>query len=217
MACIGSPFGNDDSLSVGVVSATKRAPDSLLTSDYSLVDAIQTDAPINHGNSGGPLFNAQGEVIGITAKIRSDTGNAEGVGFAVPINSAKRSMSELIADGKVSYGYVGISTVDLTPTLARHYRIPVKYGAVVANVRDGSPAEKAGLQAGETDTFDDVDFRRAATSSSQSPAARCCSKEDVVRTVTESLHPGDVARLTIVRGGKRIVVPVKLGSRPNNP
>ena len=88
MAAIGSPFGNENSLSVGVVSATKRSIGSL-TSSYNLVDAIQTDAPINHGNSGGPLFDARGRVIGINAQIRSDSGNAEGVGFAVPINSAQ--------------------------------------------------------------------------------------------------------------------------------
>ena len=99
VAAIGSPFGNESSLAVGVVSATQRSIDSL-TSRYSLVDAIQTDAPINHGNSGGPLFDARGRVIGITAQIRSDTGNAEGVGFAVPINSARRSMGQLIARGE---------------------------------------------------------------------------------------------------------------------
>ena len=103
VAAIGSPFGNVNSLSVGVVSATERSIDSL-TSRYSLVDAIQTDAPINHGNSGGPLFDAGGRVIGINAQIRSDSGSAEGVGFSVPIDSARRSMTQLIATGRVSYG-----------------------------------------------------------------------------------------------------------------
>jgi 2-alkenal reductase len=88
VAAIGSPFGNENSLAVGVVSATQRSIESL-TSQYNLVDAIQVDAPINHGNSGGPLFDAQGRVIGINAQIRSDSGNAEGVGFAVPINAAR--------------------------------------------------------------------------------------------------------------------------------
>ena len=92
VAAIGSPFGNENSLAVGVVSATQRSIESL-TSRYNLVDAIQVDAPINHGNSGGPLFDAAGRVIGINAQIRSDSGNAEGVGFAVPINAARRSMA----------------------------------------------------------------------------------------------------------------------------
>ena len=120
VAAIGSPFGNENSLGVGVVSAIRRSIDSL-TSRYSLVDAIQTDAPINHGNSGGPLFDARGRVIGINAQIRSDSGNAEGVGFAVPINSARRSMQQLIASGSISYPFVGIATTDLTPALARHF------------------------------------------------------------------------------------------------
>jgi S1-C subfamily serine protease len=94
VAAIGSPFGQQSSLAVGVVSATERAVDSL-TSAYSVIDVIQTDAPINPGNSGGPLFNARGEVIGINAQIRSDSGNAEGVGFAIPINSARRSLDQL--------------------------------------------------------------------------------------------------------------------------
>ena len=91
VAAIGSPFGQESSLAVGVVSATERSIDSL-TSAYDVSDAIQIDAPINHGNSGGPLLDARGRVIGITAQIRSDSGNAEGVGFAIPINSARRSM-----------------------------------------------------------------------------------------------------------------------------
>src|SRR5207249_3698048 len=111
-------FGNEDSLAVGVVSAIHRSIDSL-TSKYNLVDAIQTDAPINHGNSGGPLFDARGRVIGINAQIRSNSGTAEGVGFAVPINSAKRSMEQLIQHGSVSYAYIGVVTTDLPPALAK--------------------------------------------------------------------------------------------------
>src|SRR5262249_5249208 len=117
VAVIGSPFGNENSLSVGVVSATHRSI-AALTSSYRLADAIQTDAPINHGNSGGPLFDSRGLVIGINSQIRSDTGTADGVGFAVPIDSAKRSLRQLVATGKVAYAYVGIRTEDLTPSIA---------------------------------------------------------------------------------------------------
>src|SRR5947208_2807688 len=138
VAAIGSPFGNENSLAVGVVSAVRRSIDSL-TSNYDLVDAIQVDAPINHGNSGGPLFDARGRVIGITAQIRSDTGNAEGVGFAVPIDSARRSLQELVAKGTVAYAYVGITTEDLTPTLARHLGYRAAHGALVDSVLADSP------------------------------------------------------------------------------
>src|SRR5439155_12308454 len=140
---IGSPFGNADSLATGVVSAVHRSIDSL-TSSFSVPDAIQVDAPINHGNSGGPLFDAQGRVIGINAQIRSDTGTAEGVGFAVPINAARRSMEQLLATGKVAYAYVGITTEDLTPGIARRFGYPVRYGAVITSVRPDSPGDRAG-------------------------------------------------------------------------
>jgi len=121
VAAIGSPFGNTSSLAVGVVSATGRSIDSL-TSIYNVVDAIQTDAPINRGNSGGPLFDSKGRVIGINAQIRSSTGNNEGVGFAIPINSARRSLEQLVEKGEVRYAYVGVHTTDLTPSLARRWK-----------------------------------------------------------------------------------------------
>src|SRR5436305_402566 len=120
LPAIGAPFGNADSLATGVVSALHRSIQSL-TSSFSVPDAIQTDAPINHGNSGGPLFDARGLVIGINAQIRSDSGNAEGVGFAVPINSAKRSMEQLIGHGSVSDAYIGVVTTGLTPAFPKHF------------------------------------------------------------------------------------------------
>ena len=143
VAAIGSPFGNENSLAVGVVSAVHRSIESL-TSTYNLVDAIQTDAPINHGNSGGPLFDARGRVIGINAQIRSASGQAEGVGFAVPINSAKRSMQQLIANGSVAYAFVGVETTDLTPALARRFGYAVQRGAVVTNIVRRQPGRAGG-------------------------------------------------------------------------
>ena len=147
VAAIGSPFGNQTSLAVGVVSATGRSIDSL-TSRYSVADAIQIDAPINRGNSGGPLFDARGRVIGINAQIRSSSGTAEGVGFAIPINVARRALSQLEQTGKVSYAYLGITTQDVTPGMAKRFGIQSKRGAIVASVVPGAPAEKAGIQGG---------------------------------------------------------------------
>jgi len=212
VAAIGSPFGNENSLAVGVVSAVHRSVDSL-TSSFNLVDAIQTDAPINHGNSGGPLFDARGRVIGINAQINSTSGEAEGVGFAVPINSAKRSMQQLIANGSVSYAYVGVETTDLTPALARRFGYGVQRGAVVTDVLDGSPAAKSGLRPGrKTASAFGVDFPRSGDVIVSINGRRVTGSEDIARIVT-SLRPGQVARFTVERGDARLVLPVRLGER----
>jgi 2-alkenal reductase len=214
VAAIGSPFGNENSLTAGVVSATRRSVDSL-TSDFNLVDAIQTDAPINHGNSGGPLFDARGRVIGINAQIRSTSGNGEGVGFAVPINSAKRSMEQLIAGGSVSYAFVGVETEDLTPTLAKRFHYPVDHGAVVTRVVKGSPAEKAGLHGGtDSENVLGIEFVRGGDLVVAINGHPVTSSEDIVRIVTSTLLPGQVARFTVRRGNSTAQVPVRLGQRP---
>jgi S1-C subfamily serine protease len=217
VAAIGSPFGNENSLAVGVVSATQRSIESL-TSQYNLVDAIQVDAPINHGNSGGPLLDAQGRVIGINAQIRSDSGNAEGVGFAVPINAARRSMEQLLATGKVSYAYVGITTEDLTPGIARRFHYPVRYGAVITSVRPDSPGAHAGLRGGsEERDFNGVAFTYGGDVLVAVDGSPVRSANDVVRAVSEQLRPGQASTFTIVRDGSRRTVRVVLGTRPRNP
>jgi S1-C subfamily serine protease len=217
VAAIGSPFGNVNSLSVGVVSATERSIDSL-TSQYSLVDAIQTDAAINHGNSGGPLFDARGRVIGINAQIRSDSGNAEGVGFAVPIDSAKRSMTQLIAAGRVSYAFVGIETEDLIPTIARQLHYPVLHGAVVTKVNAGTPGAEAGLQAGaDNRQLLGAPFVAGGDVIVSIAGHPVESAEDVVRVVTEELSPGQSVPIVFFRGARRHQVRVKLAQRPPSP
>jgi 2-alkenal reductase len=216
VAAMGSPFGNQDSLAVGVVSATGRSIEAL-TSRYLVTDAIQTDAPITHGNSGGPLFDARGRVIGISAQIRSQSGQAEGVGFAIPINAAKRSMRQLVASGRVLYAYVGVSTEDLTPSLARHLGYSVRQGAMIGRVEDGSPAANAGLRAGSGEaTFNGRSFPRGGDVIVALDDQPVDGADDVVRGIAERL-PGQVARFTILRGGKRRVVRVTLGVRPDQP
>ncbi len=217
VAAIGSPFGNEGSLTVGVVSATRRSIESL-TSRFNLVDAIQVDAPINHGNSGGPLFDATGSVIGINAQIRSTSGSSEGVGFAVPINAARRSMAQLLATGKVAYAYMGVTSEDLTPAIARRFRYPVQYGAVITSVRPGGPAAKAGLRGGDRE----VEVNGAAFTHGGDVVLAIGdrpvrSSEDLVRVVSEQLRPGQTAFLAVLRDGARRRVPVVLGSRPENP
>jgi S1-C subfamily serine protease len=214
VAAIGSPFGKETSLAVGVVSATNRSIESL-TSVYDLPGAIQTDAPINKGNSGGPLLDARGRVIGINAQIRSQSGNGEGVGFAVPINAAKRSMRQLIERGRVAYSYVGVTTEDLTPSIAREFGDPVERGAVIAHVRPDSPGARAGLRGRTAERF----FRGESVSRGgdivvaiNGIAVR--TADDLVRIIAERLRPGETAVFTVLRGGDRRDVRVVLGERP---
>ncbi len=217
VAAIGSPFGNENSLTVGVVSATQRSIESL-TSRYNLPDAIQVDAPINHGNSGGPLFNAHGQVIGINAQIRSDSGSNEGVGFAVPINAAKRSMEQLLSSGKVAYAYVGITTEDLTPGIAREFHYPVQYGAVVTSVQAGSPGARAGLRGGNEDRdYNGQTFTLGGDVIVAIDGRPVRSATDVLRVVAERLRPGQRSTFTIYRDGERRSVQVELSERPQNP
>ena len=215
VAAIGSPFGDAGSLSVGVVSAIRR-PIPSLTTRYDLVDAIQTDAPINHWNSGGPLFDARGRVIGINAQIRSSgtNGGFEGVGFAVPIDSARRSLLQLEQTGHVAYAYVGIRTEDLTPGLARAFGYAAPRGALVDSVESG-PGRTAGIRAGTRDVvYEGTDVKVGGDAIVAIAGLPVTSAADVVRIVSERLVPGEVAPFTVVRGRRRLVLEVKLAARP---
>jgi 2-alkenal reductase len=219
VAAIGSPLGNENSLAVGVVSAVHRSIPSL-TSKYQLVDAIQTDAAITHGNSGGPLLDGDGRAIGINAQIRSQsgTGNDAGVGFAVPIDSARRSMQQLLRSGRVRYAYAGLSAEDLTPSLARRLKLPVTAGALVDTVTPGGPADQAGIRGGtENISFEGNSVVRGGDVMIAINGIPVASADDLVRIVTTKLDPGTSARFTIARGGTRSVVSVRMAERPANP
>jgi S1-C subfamily serine protease len=218
VAAIGSPLGNENSLAVGVVSAVHRSIDSL-TSRYQLVDAIQTDAPITHGNSGGPLLDARGSVIGINAQIRSQSGsgNDAGVGFAVPIDSAKRSMQQLLATGRVHYAYIGVTAEDLTPSLARRLGVPARHGALVDSVAPSGPGARAGLRGGSgTFTFQGTTVVRGGDVILAIDGVPVREANDLVRAV-QRLEPGQLATLRVLRAGKRHTFAIRLMERPANP
>jgi 2-alkenal reductase len=214
VAAIGSPFGNTDSLAVGVVSSNSRSIPSL-TSSFNVVDAIQTDAPITHGNSGGPLLDSQGRVIGINAQIRSESGDSEGVGFAIPINAAKRSMKQLIEKGRVAYAYVGVTAGTLTPTLAERFDYRVDRGAVVDRIAVDSPGLRAGLRCGrDPELFRGLQFKKGADVIVAIDGRPVRSADDLVRIVSERLEPGQQSDFEIVRGRERKTVAVRLAERP---
>ena len=217
VAAIGSPFGRQNTLTVGVVSATERTLPSL-SAHYDLVGAIQTDAAINHGNSGGPLFDARGRVIGVNAQMRSNSGVSAGVGFAVPINSARRSFEQIVATGRVRYAYVGVTADDLTPALARRFDYAAPYGAVVACVKEGSPGAKAGLHDGDrSEPAEGGSFIEGADLIVAIDGEPVRSGSDLVRIISERLEPGRIATFTIFRGAERRRVRVKLAERPERP
>jgi S1-C subfamily serine protease len=213
VAAIGSPLGNVDSLAVGVVSAVHRSIAALTAANFDLTDAIQTDAPIAHGSSGGPLLDANGRVVGINAQIRSDQGGSSGIGFAVPIDSARRSLDQLLTKGKVEYAYAGVQAEDLTPSVARHLHLAVRHGALLDRVTPGGPADRAGLRGGTTqETYLGQALVAGGDVVVAIDGAPVRNADALVRIVT-TLEPGDRAGFAVVRGGRRLVVPVVLGAR----
>ncbi len=214
VAAIGSPLGNSDSLAVGVVSAVRRSIAALTAPRFQLTDAIQTDAPLAHGSSGGPLLDARGRAIGINAQIRTDQGGASGIGFAVPIDAARRSLGALLTKGHVSYAYAGVQTEDLTPALARHLGLPVSRGALVDSVSPGGPAAAAGLVGGSRqEQFEGEPVTVGGDVIVAVAGHPVADADALVRIVTNELEPGQTAVFSIVRSSGRRSVAVQLVAR----
>ncbi len=216
VAAIGSPFGEEQSLTIGVVSALNRTIQSL--TQFQIGNAVQTDAAINPGNSGGPLLDARGRVLGINSQIKSASGGGEGVGFAVPVNTVRRSLSELREDGTVSYGYLGVESQALYPQLARRLDVTDDEGAVVVDVVANSPAEEAGLDAGG-DPIEFQGFQEIPTGGDVIVGVgdRKLSATDDLADLVSAKGEGDTVALKIIRDGERRTVRVELGERPEGP
>jgi putative serine protease PepD len=185
VVAIGSPFGLSETVTSGIVSALHRSIEA--PNDFTIPDSIQTDAAINHGNSGGPLLNADGQVVGVNSQIRSQSGGNEGVGFAIPANAVRSVARQLISSGKAEHAYLGV-TLDSTSTDAR-----------VAGIRPNTPAAKAGLKTGDVVTkFDGMTVT---------------TSDELARAI--SAHkPGDTVSVTYVRDGESHTVTLTLANRP---
>jgi S1-C subfamily serine protease len=217
VAAIGSPFGEEQSLSVGIISATDRSIDSL--TQFKIDGAIQTDASINPGNSGGPLIGADGGVIGIDQQINTTSGGNEGVGFAVPINLVKRSIEDLRDDGKAEYAYIGVKSQALYPQLAEKLGIDAPTGSLISKVIPDGPADEAGLQgrAGGEDSKVEFQGREVVTGGDVITAVdgdELVAENDLSRLIAAH-QPGDKVTLSIIRDGEDMDVEVTLGTRPS--
>jgi len=211
---IGNPFGLDRSVTAGIVSAVQRrieAPNNL-----SIGHVIQTDAALNHGNSGGPLLDAQGEVIGVNAQIETggtSQGNV-GIGFAIPVNTVKDVVAQLIKHGKVEHASLGIEGKTLTPSIARLFHLPVTSGVLVATVRPGTGAAQAGLKPGTDQITVQGESWPAGGDVIVKVDDEPITTVERLIDVLASKEPGDKISVEVVRGASHKTLTVKLGRQP---
>lgn len=192
---VGSPFGLESTVTQGIISAKSRGLRNLPARQ----EFLQTDAAINPGNSGGPLVNLRGEVVGINTAIETRSGGYDGVGFAVPVSLARWVSDQLLKDGKVRRAYVGVTPQDLTAELAEALELPARRGVVVAEVRKGSPADKAGVQV--EDVIVKLNGREIAT------------RQQLI-SIAERLRIGQAVPLVVIRGGKEVQLEVTAAEFP---
>jgi len=211
---IGNPFGFQSTLTTGIVSALGR---TVQTSQTTFIDeAIQTDAAINRGNSGGPLINSHGEVIGINSAIYTPTGTTAGIGFAIPINTAKSIANDLITDGRVHRAFLGVETLPVGGWLGEALDLPIHEGLLVEVATPRGPAAVAGIRGG--DRLVQAGMRRIHIGGDVIVAIdgqKVAGQLDV-NVVLNRKRPGDTVNVTVYRGGKKMDIPVKLGERTSN-
>jgi S1-C subfamily serine protease len=211
---IGNPFGFQSTLTTGVVSALGR---TVQTSQTTFIDeAIQTDAAINRGNSGGPLINSRGEVIGINSAIYTPSGTTAGIGFAIPINTAKNIAHDLMTDGRVHTAFLGVETLPIGGYLAGALDLPVQDGLLVETVTPNGPAAKGGIRGGDRGA--QAGMRRIYIGGDIITAidSQKIANQFDVNILLNHKRPGDTVTITVYRGGKKLELPVTLAERPGN-
>ena len=216
VVAIGNPFGLDRTVTSGIVSALQR--DIQAPNGFSISHVIQTDAAINPGNSGGPLIDAEGAVIGINSQIATGGGGNGnvGIGFAIPIDTIRANLEQLEKTGEVEHAFIGISGGTVTPELAKALNLPADEGVIVQTVVKGSPADKAGLEAGDTSaTIDGEEVKLGGDIITEVDGKQLKSMDELVEVIQES-KPGDELKLTILRGDKEKTAEVTLGTQPKS-
>ncbi len=212
VAAIGSPFGEEQSLSLGIISATERSIQSL--SQFTVDNAIQTDASINPGNSGGPLLDSDGNVIGINQQIETSSGSNSGVGFAIPASAIRYSLDQLREGGEVDYAYLGVTTQAVWPQLADHLDLDIETGALISEVVPGGPADDAGLEeADDQETFQGAPIRTGGDVIVAVDGHRLETESDLAELISRQ-RPGQTVTLEILRDGDSEEVEVELEPRP---
>jgi S1-C subfamily serine protease len=216
VVAIGNPFGLDSTVTSGIVSALQRqiqAPNG-----FSISHVIQTDAAINPGNSGGPLIDASGRVIGINSQIETGGGGNGnvGIGFAIPINTAREVAEQIEQNGKVQHAYLGISGGTITPDLAKALNLPVDEGVLVAEVVQDGPADKAGIEGGDTEaTIEGASVTLGGDIITKLDGRPISGMDDLVNVINGG-KPGDQIDVTVLSGGDEKTVSVTLGNRPDS-
>jgi S1-C subfamily serine protease len=216
VVAIGNPFGLDRTVTSGIVSALQR--DIQAPNGFSISHVIQTDAAINPGNSGGPLINAEGAVIGINAQIATGGGGNGnvGIGFAIPIDTLRDNLEQLKETGEVEHAFIGISGGTVTPELAKALNLPVTEGVIVQTVVKDGPADKAGLEAGNTSaTIDGEEVSLGGDIITRVDGENVRSMDEMIELIQES-KPGDELKLTILRDGQEKTADVTLGTQPES-
>jgi S1-C subfamily serine protease len=214
VVAIGNPLGYDFSITSGIVSATGRSLEA--PNGQTIPNGIQTDAAINQGNSGGPLIDASGKVIGINEQIASSGGGNDGLGFAVPINTAMRSLEQIKANGKVTYAWMGVGLQTLTSDVASTFNMQTQGGALVEQVSPGSPAAKAGIKGGDqTVDVQGQQFTIGGDVIVKADNTEIKSADDLIAFLGTK-KPGDTITVTVERDGKTQDLKVTLAERPSN-
>ena len=213
VAAMGNPFGLSDTLTVGIVSALEREMEA--AGNYVIIDVIQIDAAINPGNSGGPLVNSKGQVVGVNAAIQSETGTFTGIGFAIPSDTVKREIDEMIETGSYKHPWLGVSALNVNIAIADAIGLDKPQGVLLVNVTEGSPAEQAGLMGADQEIMvEGQTIPIGGDVITGIDGVATIRMTDLVVYMERNTSPGDVVVFEIIRSGEERNIEVTLGERP---